>query len=54
MECWAARSGGREAVTEFPITDMGFQGCFGTELDVELRFCLLSISPFHIGNHVVV
>jgi hypothetical protein len=47
MECWAARSGGREAVTEFPVTDLGFQGGFSAGLGVELRFCLPSISPFH-------
>jgi hypothetical protein len=47
MECWAARSGDREIVAEFPVTDLGFQGCFSTGLGAELSFCLLSISPFH-------
>jgi hypothetical protein len=47
MECWAARLGDREAVAEFLVTELGFHGCFGTELGVELSFCLPSISPFH-------
>jgi hypothetical protein len=34
-------------VAEFPVTDLGFQGCFSTGLDAELNFCLPSISPFH-------
>jgi hypothetical protein len=47
MECWAARSGNKEAVVEFSVTDLGFQGCFSAGLDAELSFCLHSISPFH-------
>jgi hypothetical protein len=52
MECWAARSGDREVVAEFPITDLGFHGDFSAGLGADLRFCLLSISPFHIDFHI--
>jgi hypothetical protein len=54
MECWAVRLGSREAVAEFSATDLGFQGVFSTGLGAELRFCLYSIFPFHIGDHIVV
>jgi hypothetical protein len=54
MECWAARSGDKEAVAEFPVIDLGFQGSFSAGLDADLSFCPYSISPFHIGNHVAV
>jgi hypothetical protein len=54
MECWAARSGDREAVAEFSVTDLGFQGHFSVGLDAKLSFCLYSISPFYVGDHAVV
>jgi hypothetical protein len=47
-----AKSSDREALAEFSVTDLGFQGRFSAELGVELSFCLHSISPFHIqSNH---
>jgi hypothetical protein len=54
MECWAARSSGREAIIEFLVIDLGFQGCFSIGLGVELIFYLPSISPFYIGDHAAV
>jgi hypothetical protein len=54
MECWAARLGNKEAVAKFPVTELGFQGCFSAGLGAELSFCLPSISPFHIGDHAAV
>jgi hypothetical protein len=54
MECWATRLGGREAVAEFSVTDLGFQGLFSAGLGAKLKFCLSSISPFHIGDHAAV
>lgn len=53
MEYWAAKSGGREAVVEFPVIDLGFQGHFSIGLGTDLSFCLPSLSPIHIGDHVV-
>jgi hypothetical protein len=50
----AARSSGKEAVAEFPVIDLGFQGRFSAGLGTDLSFCLPSISPFHIGDHAVV
>jgi hypothetical protein len=47
MEYWAARSGDKEAVVEFSVTDLGFQGRFSAGLGAKLSFCLHSISPFH-------
>jgi hypothetical protein len=46
-----ARLGDREAMEEFSVTDLGFQGRFSAGLGAELSFCLHSISSFHIGNH---
>jgi hypothetical protein len=34
MECWAAR----EAVAEFPVIDLGFQGVFSAGLDTVLNW----------------
>jgi hypothetical protein len=51
---WAGRLGRRQAVAEFLVTDLGFQGCFSARLGAELSFCLPSISPFHIGDHAAV
>jgi hypothetical protein len=47
MECWTAKSGDREAVAEFPVTDLGFHGGFSAGLGTDLSFCFHSISPFH-------
>jgi hypothetical protein len=46
MECWVARSGGKEVVAEFSVIDLGFQGHFSTGLGADLSFCLHSISQF--------
>jgi hypothetical protein len=51
MECWAAKSGGKEVVAEFSVIDLGFQGRFSAGLDADLSFCLHSISPFHTYKH---
>jgi hypothetical protein len=48
MECWAASLGDREAVAKFPVTDLGFKGCFSAGLDTEIEF--LSLLNFSLSH----
>jgi hypothetical protein len=54
MECWVAKSGGREVLAEFLVLNQGFQRLFGARLGADLSFCPSSTSLFHINDHATV